>query len=103
VKLPRRQFLHLADARPSDAAGAALANRDTAGSAAAAAVATGLELIAYAEANPNKLNMAAPGSGTGPHMASELFRYMCPIAASGTAWKLAGKGHHEGFTLTPDS
>jgi len=34
-------------------------------------VATGLELIAYAKANPNKLNMASPESGTGPHMASE--------------------------------
>src|SRR5215475_11487125 len=32
------------------------------------------ELIAYAKANPNKLNMASPGSGTGPHMASELFK-----------------------------
>jgi tripartite-type tricarboxylate transporter receptor subunit TctC len=29
-------------------------------------VATGLELIAYAKANPNKLNIASPGSGTGP-------------------------------------
>jgi tripartite-type tricarboxylate transporter receptor subunit TctC len=32
------------------------------------------ELIAYAKANPGKLNMASPGSGTGPHMASELFK-----------------------------
>jgi tripartite-type tricarboxylate transporter receptor subunit TctC len=39
-------------------------------------VATGLDLIAYAKANPNKLNMASPGSGTGPHMASELFKLM---------------------------
>src|SRR5262245_15042922 len=29
-------------------------------------VATGPELIAYSKANPNKLNMASPGSGTGP-------------------------------------
>src|SRR5215813_9683163 len=28
-------------------------------------VATGLDLIAYAKANPNKLNMASTGSGTG--------------------------------------
>jgi tripartite-type tricarboxylate transporter receptor subunit TctC len=42
-------------------------------------VATGLELIAYAKANPNKLNMASPGSGTGPHMASELFKMMTGV------------------------
>jgi tripartite-type tricarboxylate transporter receptor subunit TctC len=42
-------------------------------------VATGLELIAYAKTNPNKLNMASPGSGTGPHMASELFKLMTGV------------------------
>ena len=42
-------------------------------------VATGLELIAYAKANPNKLNMASPESGTGPHMASELFKLMTGV------------------------
>jgi tripartite-type tricarboxylate transporter receptor subunit TctC len=42
-------------------------------------VATGLELIAYAKANPNKLNMASPGSGTAPHMASELFKLMTGV------------------------
>jgi tripartite-type tricarboxylate transporter receptor subunit TctC len=42
-------------------------------------VATCLELIAYAKANPNKLNMASPGSGTGPHMASELFEMMTGV------------------------
>src|SRR4051812_32698587 len=40
---------------------------------------TGPELIAYAKANPNKLNMASPGSGTGPHMASELFKMMAGL------------------------
>jgi tripartite-type tricarboxylate transporter receptor subunit TctC len=42
-------------------------------------VATGLDLITYAKANPNKLNMASPGSGTGPHMASELFKLMTGV------------------------
>jgi tripartite-type tricarboxylate transporter receptor subunit TctC len=34
------------------------------------------EFIAYAKANPAKLNMASPGSGTGPHLCGELFMMM---------------------------
>jgi tripartite-type tricarboxylate transporter receptor subunit TctC len=30
--------------------------------------------IAYAKANPGKLNMASPGNGTGSHLAGELFK-----------------------------
>jgi tripartite-type tricarboxylate transporter receptor subunit TctC len=41
--------------------------------------ATGPELIAYLKANPNKLNMGSPGSGTGPHMAGELFKLMTGV------------------------
>jgi tripartite-type tricarboxylate transporter receptor subunit TctC len=37
------------------------------------------ELIAYAKANPGKVNMASAGSGTGPHMAGELFNFMAGI------------------------
>jgi len=37
------------------------------------------ELIAYTKANPNKISMASPGSGTGPHMASELFKLMTGV------------------------
>jgi len=37
---------------------------------------TGAELLALAMGNPGKLNMASPGSGTGAHLASELFRLM---------------------------
>ena len=35
---------------------------------------SGAELLAFAKANPDKLNMASPGSGTGAHMANELSR-----------------------------
>ena len=48
------------------------------------------EFIAYAKANPGKINMASAGNGTGPHVAGELFKMMtgvkwstCPIAAEG--------------------
>ena len=34
------------------------------------------ELIAYAKANPGKVNMATSGVGTGPHIAAELFQTM---------------------------
>jgi tripartite-type tricarboxylate transporter receptor subunit TctC len=34
------------------------------------------ELIAYAKANPGKVNMASAGNGTPPHVAGELFKMM---------------------------
>jgi tripartite-type tricarboxylate transporter receptor subunit TctC len=37
------------------------------------------ELIAYAKANPGKVNLATPPSGTGPYMAAELFKMMAGI------------------------
>jgi tripartite-type tricarboxylate transporter receptor subunit TctC len=40
---------------------------------------TVLEFIAYAKANPGKLNMASAGNGTGPHMAGELFKIMAGV------------------------
>jgi tripartite-type tricarboxylate transporter receptor subunit TctC len=43
-------------------------------------VTTGAELLAFAKDNPGKLNMASPGSGTGAHMASELFKIMTGIS-----------------------
>jgi tripartite-type tricarboxylate transporter receptor subunit TctC len=34
------------------------------------------ELIAYAKANPGKINMASPGVGSPQHVAGELFKFM---------------------------
>jgi len=37
------------------------------------------EFIAYAKANPSNVSMASPGSGTGPHVAGELFKMMAGV------------------------
>jgi tripartite-type tricarboxylate transporter receptor subunit TctC len=37
------------------------------------------ELIAYARANPGKINMASAGNGTSSHMAGELFKMMAGV------------------------
>jgi tripartite-type tricarboxylate transporter receptor subunit TctC len=42
-------------------------------------VKTTREFIAYAKANPGKINYASPGVGTIPHVAAELFRAMTGV------------------------
>jgi tripartite-type tricarboxylate transporter receptor subunit TctC len=37
------------------------------------------EFIAYAKANPRKVNMASSGNGTSPHVAGELFKLMSGV------------------------
>ena len=37
------------------------------------------EFIAYAKANPDKINMASTGNGTVPHMSGELFKMMAGV------------------------
>jgi tripartite-type tricarboxylate transporter receptor subunit TctC len=37
------------------------------------------EFIAYAKANPGKINMASSGNGTAPHLAGELFKMMTGV------------------------
>ena len=36
-------------------------------------------MIAYAKANPGKVNMASAGNGSAPHMAGELFKMMTGV------------------------
>jgi len=42
-------------------------------------VKTVAEFIAYAKANPGKINMASNGIGSGPHVAGELFKMMAGV------------------------
>ena len=37
------------------------------------------EFIAYAKANPGKINMASAGNGSAPHLAGELFKMMAGV------------------------
>ena len=48
------------------------------------------EFIAYAKANPGKLNMASPGSGSGPHIAGELFKMMAGVDMVHVPYRGAG-------------
>jgi tripartite-type tricarboxylate transporter receptor subunit TctC len=48
------------------------------------------EFIAYAKANPRKLNMASPGIGSGPHIAGELFKMMAGVDMVHVPYRGAG-------------
>ncbi len=45
------------------------------------------EFIAYAKANPGKINMGSPGVGTSPHMAGELFKFMTGVEMTHVAYR----------------
>ena len=45
------------------------------------------ELIAWAKANPNKLNFASPGEGSGAHLAGELLKIDAGISATHIPYK----------------
>ncbi len=57
---------------------------------------TGLEsvaaLIAYARANPDKLNYASAGSGTTPHLAAELLKSSAGLRITHVPYKGVGPG-----------
>jgi tripartite-type tricarboxylate transporter receptor subunit TctC len=48
------------------------------------------ELIAYAKANPGKINMASGGNGTSQHIAGELFKMMTGISMQHVPYRGAG-------------
>jgi len=53
-------------------------------------VKTAAEFIAYATANPGKINMASAGLGTTPHVAGELFKMMAGINMVHVPYRGAG-------------
>ena len=48
------------------------------------------EFIAYAKANPERVNMASAGLGTGPHLTGELFKMMAGITLVHVPYRGAG-------------
>jgi tripartite-type tricarboxylate transporter receptor subunit TctC len=48
------------------------------------------EFITYAKANPRKLNMASAGTGTGAHIAGELFKMMAGVNLVHVPYRGAG-------------
>jgi tripartite-type tricarboxylate transporter receptor subunit TctC len=45
------------------------------------------EFIAYAKANPHKINMATAGNGTGPHLFGELFNWLAGVDLVAVAYR----------------
>jgi tripartite-type tricarboxylate transporter receptor subunit TctC len=48
------------------------------------------EFIAYAKANPDKINMASGGNGTPAHIAGELFKMMATVTMTHVPYRGAG-------------
>jgi tripartite-type tricarboxylate transporter receptor subunit TctC len=48
------------------------------------------EFIAYAKANPGRINMASAGIGTGQHVAGELFKMMAGVDMTHVPYRSAG-------------
>jgi tripartite-type tricarboxylate transporter receptor subunit TctC len=51
------------------------------------------ELIAYAKANPGKINMASAGNGTTAHLAGELFQMMAGVSMVHVPYRGAAPAH----------
>ena len=50
------------------------------------------EFIAYAKANPGKVNMAAPGIGTSQHLSGELFNMMAALSMTAVQYRGSAAG-----------
>jgi tripartite-type tricarboxylate transporter receptor subunit TctC len=61
-------------------------------------VRTVAEFVAYAKANPGKVNMASPGAGTSPHMSGELFKMMAGIEMQHVPYRGAGPAYPDLIT-----
>ena len=48
------------------------------------------EFLAYARANPGKLNYGTPGNGTSPHIATEVFNREAKVKLNHVPYKGAG-------------
>src|SRR5262245_5789832 len=53
------------------------------------------EFIAYAQANPGKVNMASGGNGTTPHVSGELFKMMTSVNLVHVPYRGAGPARTE--------
>jgi tripartite-type tricarboxylate transporter receptor subunit TctC len=53
------------------------------------------ELIAYAKANPGKLNFASPGNGTSGHLCGELFKVMAGVQMAHVPYKGSAPALHD--------
>jgi tripartite-type tricarboxylate transporter receptor subunit TctC len=53
------------------------------------------EFIAYAKANPRKLNMASGGVGTGSHIAGELFKMMAGVDMVHVPYRGGGPAYND--------
>ena len=56
------------------------------------------ELIAYAKANPGKLNYASAGVGTTPHLGAELFKQRAGIQATHVPYRSIGQAFPDMMT-----
>jgi hypothetical protein len=57
-------------------------------------VATVPELIAYAKANPGKINFASTGIGSSPHVNGELFKMMAGVDIESGEYRRASSTVH---------